>query len=111
MEQSNHEKNFSKAVQQEISALVKRNKDEPEQRLAEVAAIANVTLFAHFLAPRLNESLSPLPSIQPMRISIFTANTQFCIHHLTLSLAQLPRTLTDDQHHHMLNHHFENCVW
>ncbi len=38
---------MSEAVKQNIDALVKRNKDEPEQRLAEVAAIKEVDAIPH----------------------------------------------------------------
>ena len=37
---------MSEAVKQNIKALVKRNKDEPEQRLAEVSAIKEVNPFS-----------------------------------------------------------------
>ncbi len=38
---------MSEAVERDIDALVKRNKDEPEQRLAEVAAIKEVNPISH----------------------------------------------------------------
>ena len=38
---------MSDAVKQDIAAVVKRNEDEPEQRLAEVAAINEVNIIPH----------------------------------------------------------------
>ena len=83
-EQYGHEKTISKAVQQEIDAFVKRNKDEPEQRLAEVAAIANVTLFAHFLTSHLNETPVPTPSY-PANVH-FNFHSQYALLHASLDL-------------------------
>ena len=44
-------KELSDSVKQEVQAIIKRNNDEPEQRLAEVAAIKEVC--ATLLSPRL----------------------------------------------------------